>query len=49
VVGIGDTTATIKIPVSVSGIVVVLGDNAPNITTESSTTETLDENGIAWN
>ncbi len=49
VVGIGNTTATIKMPVSLSGIVVVLGDNSPSITTESSTTQTLDENGVAWN
>ena len=48
VVGIGDTTATIKMPVSLSAIVVVLGDNSPSITTESSTMQTLDENGVAW-
>lgn len=48
VVGIGNTTATIKMPVSLSGIVVVLGDKSPSITTESSTTQTLDENGVAW-
>ncbi len=48
VVGIGNTTATIKMPVSLSGIVVVLGDNSPSITTEGSTTQTLDENGVAW-
>jgi len=49
VVGIGNTTATIKMPVSLSAIVVVLGDKSPSITTESSTTQTLDENGVAWN
>ena len=49
VVGIGSTTATIKMPVSLSAIVVVLGDKSPSITTESSTTQTLDENGVAWN
>ena len=49
VVGIGNTTATIKMPVSHSGIVVVLGDNSPSITTESTTSVTLDENGVAWN
>ena len=48
VVGIGNATATIKMPVSLSAIVVVLGDNSPSITTESSTTQTLDENGVAW-
>ena len=48
VVGIGNTTATIKMPVSLSGIVVVLGDNSPSVNTESSTSQTLDENGVAW-
>ena len=49
VVGIGSTTATIKMPVSLSSIIVVLGNNAPSIQVESSTAETLDENGVAWN
>ena len=49
VVGIGSTTATIKMPVSLSAIVVVLGDNSPSIATESSTTQALDDNGVAWN
>ena len=49
VVGIGDTTATIKMPVSLSAIVIVLGDNSPSIKTESSTSVSLDENGVAWN
>ena len=49
VVGIGDTTATIKMPVSLSAVVIVLGDNSPSITTASSTDKTLDDNGVAWN
>ena len=49
VVGIGNTTATIKMPVSLSAIVVVLGDNSPSIGTESSASVALDENGVAWN
>ena len=48
VVGIGNTTATIKMPVSLSAIVVVLGDKSPSITTEGSTAEMLDDNGVAW-
>ena len=48
-VGIGDITATIKMPVSLSAMVIVLGDNSPSIKTESSTTVMLDENGVAWN
>ena len=49
VVGIADATATIKMPVSLSAVVVVLGDNSPSIKTESSTSAALDENGVAWN
>ena len=49
VVGIGDTTATIKMPASINGLVIVLGSNSPSIKTESSTNLTLDENGVAWN
>ena len=49
VVGIGSTTATIKMPVSLSAIVVVLGDKSPSITTESSVSVELDGNGVAWN
>ena len=48
VVGIGDTTATIKMPVSLSAVVIVLGDNSPSITTESTSTQTFDENGVSW-
>ena len=49
VVGIGDTTATIKMPASMGGLVIVLGSNSPSIKTESSTNLTLDKNGVAWN
>lgn len=48
VVAIGNTTATIKMPVSLSAIVVVLADKSPSITTEGSTAEMLDDNGVAW-
>ena len=30
-VGIGDTTATIKMPVSLSAVIIVLGNNSPSI------------------
>ena len=49
VVGIKDTTATIKMPLSLSAFIVVLGDNSPSINTESTTNVVLDENGVAWN
>ena len=48
VIEINNVTATIKMPVSLSAYVIVLGDNSPSITTESSTAEALDENGVAW-
>ncbi len=48
VVGIGSATATIRIPVTMSAYVIVLGNTAPSIQTESSTNLTLDENGILW-
>ncbi len=42
-------TVTIKMPVSLSAMVIVLGDNSPSLKTESSVSVTLDENGVAWN
>ena len=49
VVGIGDSTATVKMPLSLSAVLIVLGDNAPSISTESTTSQALDQNGVAWN
>ena len=49
VVGIGDTTATIKMPATINALVITLGDSSPSITTESSVSVALDENGVAWN
>ena len=46
---IGGGTATIKMPVSISALVITLGDSSPSIATESSISVTLDENGVAWN
>ena len=48
VVGIDGTTATVKMPVAMSAYVIVLGDNSPRVSTESSVSDTLDENGVAW-
>ena len=39
---------TVQMPVSLSALVVVLGDNAASITSATSTSQTLDINGIAW-
>ena len=49
VVNISGTTATIKMPVSLSANVVVLGDKSATVTTATSTNATLDTNGVAWN
>ena len=46
---IGGGTATIKMPATINGLVITLGDSSPSIATESSVNVTLDENGVAWN
>ncbi len=46
---IGGGTATVKIPASMSALVITLGDSSPNISTQSSVSATLDQNGVAWN
>ena len=48
VVGIGNQTATIKMPTSMSVYVIVLGDSSASIDNETSSSATLDENGVAW-
>ena len=47
-VTIGDLHATIKCPVTLNAFVVVLGDNAASIKTESSSDLTFDEKSVAW-
>lgn len=49
VVGIDGSTATIKMPVSLSAMVIVLGDTSPSVKTESSSSLKFDSNGVAWN
>ena len=46
---IGGGTATVKMPVSINALVITLGDSSSSIKNESSTAQTLDENGMAWN
>ena len=48
VVEMDNTTATIEMPISLSAIIVVLGDNSPKITVGDSNSTVLDENGVAW-
>ncbi|MBR2611436.1 MAG: hypothetical protein IKC72_00060, partial [Clostridia bacterium] len=47
-VSIGNGGVTIKMPVSLSAYVIVLGDTSPGIKTESDTSLTLDANGVGW-
>lgn len=49
VVGVGNASATIKMPESISALVIVLGDTSPSIKTASSSSLSLDSNGVAWN
>lgn len=48
VVGMGQMTATIKIPVSLSAMVVALGSNSASISIIASTDLALDHNGVHW-
>ena len=48
VVTIGNNTATIQMPVSLSAIVVVLGDKSASLQTAASSDQGLDSNGVAW-
>ena len=48
VAGIGSTVATIRMPLSLSGIVIVLGSNSPDLQMTASTDLTLDSNGVCW-
>ena len=49
VANIGNNTATIQIPTSMSALVIVLGDKTPDFQTTSATDMPLDSNGVAWN
>ena len=48
VVNAANRRATIQMPVSLSAIVVVLGDKSASIQTATSTDQNLDSNGVAW-
>ena len=49
VVGIQSAKVTIRMPVSLSAYVIVLGDNSPSFKTEERIDENFDGNGVAWN
>lgn len=48
IVGIDGTTAAVKMPSSLSAYVIVLGDSAASVKTESSVSAEFDDNGVAW-
>ena len=48
-VSVGQGTVTLRMPVAMSALVVVLGDSAPDIKTVDSVSVTLDRNGVCWN
>ena len=48
-VEVESNVATVKMPVSMSALVVVLGDTSPSVTAESSASAELDSNGVSWN
>ena len=48
VVGMGNQTANVKMPVSMSAYVIVLGDSSPSVSVEEKSSLTFDENGVAW-
>jgi hypothetical protein len=48
-VDIKETTVYIKMPTSLSALIVVLGDSSPKTETVSSVSEQLDKNGVCWN
>lgn len=48
-VDIKETTVYIKMPASLSALIVVLGDSSPKTETVSSVSEQLDKNGVCWN
>ena len=37
-----------KMPASMSAYVIILGDNSPDVKKETSTSQSLDENGVYW-
>ena len=48
-VSIGSATATLKMPCSMTGTLIILGSNAPSVDIKDSSSATLNPNGVAWN
>ncbi len=49
VVGIGSSTATVKMPMTLSALIIVLGDKSASVKSKASSSAVLDDNGVAWN
>ena len=47
-VEIGSTAVTIKLPLTLNALLIVLGDASPTVSVNSSTSLSLDGNGVAW-
>ena len=45
---IGGGTATVRMPFSMSALVVALGDSSAALSTPTSVSVALDQNGVAW-
>ena len=45
---IKDTTATVKMPLSLSAFVVILGDSSASVTSSATSSAELDANGVSW-
>lgn len=46
---VGDRTATVQMPLSLSATVIVLGDKSASVTVQTSVSAVLDQSGVAWN
>ena len=44
----GDTVVTVKMPSGISGRVIYLGDRSASISSATSSSESLDSNGVRW-
>ena len=48
VVEINEIEAIVRMPASISALVIMLGDKDPNVEIKASVSETTDNNGVYW-
>ena len=46
---IGEGSVTVKMPASMSALVILLGDSSPDVDTKKTVSVELDQNGVLWN